>query len=439
MSAVPSNRIYSRHLIMGGCNPAQPHSYWGQVTPVLVESFRATGTPFDTIDCPLNKAEEQAAVERIVSSLPPLDPTTPILIVASAIDVEHGNCHPSAEAASVATLECPTDTSPFQSFAASLALNTSAVHLWIEDQPDVADFGQTAETSTSLRLIPNNLDGGRVMGVEYCSRTAQYSGDQRIALMYGTPNSVHGNDRIRGFLRATRDQCPQHTVVAEVYGNFNRSTAKELANGLFLVDSALTTVVCASDDMALGVIEAAAETRWRGTSGLLVVGYDNLEEIRPHVVSGTVPVSIDQLTRESSSGLPYTLGLAARRLATLLLTGPLSSARVTADLKLSVTDPTTIRTAVLPFVTNVQQVRVVDLLVLPNASLPVARPHHLSRRALPAHSSQPPDSPTPRVARLPQYVLSKILDNYDTATVPYNEGQCPRLERGRRLRDIDPL
>ena len=210
------------------------------------------------------------------------------------------------------------------------------------------------------------------------------------------------------------------------------STAKELANGLFLVDSALTTVVCANDDMALGVIEAAAETRWRGTSGLLVVGYDNLEEIRPHVVSGTVPVSIDQLTRESSSGLPYTLGLAARRLATLLLTGPLSSARVTADLKLSVTDPTTIRTAVLPFVTNVQQVRVVDLLVLPNASLPVARPHHLSRRALPAHSSQPPDSPTPRVARLPQYVLSKILDNYDTATVPYNEGQTtPRVSQQR--------
>ena len=47
----------------------------------------------------------------------------------------------------------------------------------------------------------------------------------------------------------------------------------------------------ANDGMALGTIDTALEARPIGTRGLLVMGYDNTDDIKPFLLAGIVPVT----------------------------------------------------------------------------------------------------------------------------------------------------
>ena len=55
--------------------------------------------------------------------------------------------------------------------------------------------------------------------------------------------------------------------------------------------------------MALGTIDTALEARPIGTRGLLVMGYDNTDDIKPFLLAGIVPV-----TRSISSPADQTTG-----------------------------------------------------------------------------------------------------------------------------------
>lgn len=59
--------------------------------------------------------------------------------------------------------------------------------------------------------------------------------------------------------------------------------AKEKASSLFLSDASISTFACANDNTAMGVIDAALDVRPVGTSGLLVIGYDNRAAIQDWV------------------------------------------------------------------------------------------------------------------------------------------------------------
>lgn len=51
------------------------------------------------------------------------------------------------------------------------------------------------------------------------------------------------------------------------------SQAKQVMRGLFISDPTITTIVCANDAMAIGVIEAAEEILPHGTTGLYISGF----------------------------------------------------------------------------------------------------------------------------------------------------------------------
>ena len=223
------------------------------------------------------------------------------------------------------------------------------VHLWIEVGPNVADFGLTDDTSTSITLSPNNYLGGQQAGLEFCKRTKD-SKPQRMVALYGDATAQHSTERIQGFVSALAQMCPKNEIIYYDYADWSRGKAKTKALSYFLSDATITSVVCANDGMALGVIDAAQAARPAGTSGVLIVGYDNTHDIRPWLSSGTVPVTVDQLAGLENDGLIFIAKVAGKQLSEMSTPEtPLTSTSVRAALGLA---SNKIESRVMPIVTN---------------------------------------------------------------------------------------
>lgn len=218
--------------------------------------------------CPMNKAEEAEAVAAILAQQDP-SVTEQTLIVAALLQPSH--CYPSAAGAPG---ECSAAGNDFSPFASSLSFGNRLVHLWIEVGPDVTSFGLGDANVTSLVFSPNNYDGGRLAGLEYCTR-AHTSRPQHILALYGDRTAAHSTARLAGFEDAIAEECPQHKVVSRDYADWSRSRANQVAASYFVSDGTISSVVCANDESstklrhqtlgrpALGPIGARMVHGWR--------------------------------------------------------------------------------------------------------------------------------------------------------------------------------
>ena len=336
-----------------GYNCTAAHDrYWLDLLNAAQASF-----DFDGVYCPMDKADENNAIDAIVRH--------------------------SETVAGDALLIAGIITSGADLFALPGTLELGMAHLWIEEGPPEGYFElHDLNVTTSLRFIQNNRLGGRLAGREFCRRTAT-SAPQTIALIYGSPDANHSYDRIHGFREyltssSADTACQRHRFAYEDFANnWGRETARDIAYALFLRDASITAVVAASDNMALGVLDAAQLARPSGAAGLLIASFDHSPTIEAEtwLQSGTFAVSIDPLIRYPETGLLFTLGRVINEIKVLAnnTSGATPrTAQVTAELRLDSADVTpTIESSVLPFAPNMEQYLLAELM---NAYDPRARP-----------------------------------------------------------------
>lgn len=242
-----------------------------------VEMYNAATSPeyalhFDNVACPANKAEEHLAIQNILNSAGQNDD---VLIVAGV--VQEGWCF-SANAADCIVSD---DADRFGPYAQSL--QRGMTHIWIEGGPAVVNGSNASVTSAlafyadgtlavSISLKANDFRGGELLGREFCRR-AELTAPQVVVALKGETGASHSDARIDGFGSYIAAHCSQHRIAYTRHANWQRDQAESIATSLFLSDSYITAFVCANDDMALGVLDAAS-SRPGGGGGLIVMGYD---------------------------------------------------------------------------------------------------------------------------------------------------------------------
>ena len=144
----------------------------------------------------------------------------------------------------------------------------------IENSIDIAKYGLDLGQHFVINLRPDNARGGRLIGKELC----RIAGDknQWIVLLYGADPAL--DLRVDLAIERFKEECPDSRLhVAHTRrGDWSAEQALTMFRSLFLIDSAITTVLCANDAMAAGVIKAAGELMDpRKASRLFVSGFDD--------------------------------------------------------------------------------------------------------------------------------------------------------------------
>ena len=328
---VRSGQFSSRHLVLPGCKPGCLSGTWPELFDVLVATFQ-----FDSAACVADRVEMKSTIDTIIAQAAPLQAEDPLMLVSSAMI-------PELCCTGTGGHECDIDGSSSYRFlhpyTSAFDAGEAVVNIFLNWNGASAFSGSGANLTQLpvVTLLPNNHDGGVVAARQFCIR-AQSSGPQRIAVIRGCYRSAIWEERMDGFEGELGTSCPQHQIVARrglgCDGSIDLHNATfDVAVNLMLLDTTITTFALSTDEMALGVIDAARLTRARGDSDILLVSvraaqygclglyrcsqlldpmasqvsFDNQPEIRRHVASGTVAVTIDWQVTESGTTTAHAL------------------------------------------------------------------------------------------------------------------------------------
>ncbi|MCQ4209419.1 LacI family DNA-binding transcriptional regulator [Streptomyces longispororuber] len=149
------------------------------------------------------------------------------------------------------------------------------------ESPAVDDF---LESGMPLVLLHRDVDGREVDRVLVddaagCRIVAEYlagHGHRRIALLAGHQDTSSGRERTRFFAAALDALGRPLDPALTRWGSHTHATG--LAHGLELLDAAEppTAVLCGSDIVAYGVLEAAHQRGLRVPEDLSVIGFDDI-------------------------------------------------------------------------------------------------------------------------------------------------------------------
>ncbi|MBC9784962.1 sugar ABC transporter substrate-binding protein [Heliobacterium chlorum] len=109
-------------------------------------------------------------------------------------------------------------------------------------------------------------------------------------ILEGIQGTDNGEQRKRGALRALGENKNVH-VIASQTGNWKIDEAYEVTAKLFQSHPNIGAIFCANDMMALGAIQYLEKTEKKG---VLVAGYDALDEAKKAIRAGKLAATIDQ-------------------------------------------------------------------------------------------------------------------------------------------------
>jgi LacI family transcriptional regulator len=135
-------------------------------------------------------------------------------------------------------------------------------------------------------------------------------GHKNIAFVNGAENAHVSKIRKMGYLEALKES---HLEIKEEYivtGDFTEEKAKQSIIPLLLNHPEITAVFCASDVMALGVLQAARELKLKVPEHLSIVGFDNI------LLSKYVSPALTTVGQ-----FPYKMGKAAAQMLIDLIEG----------------------------------------------------------------------------------------------------------------------
>jgi ribose transport system substrate-binding protein len=134
---------------------------------------------------------------------------------------------------------------------------------------------------------PDNAKGARLVG-DYLAKKLK-AGDE-VGIIEGVSTTTNAQQRTAGFKQAM--QAGGMKVVALQSGDWEIDKGNAVASQILNANPNIKALLCGNDNMALG---AVAAVRAAGKAGKVqVVGYDNINAIKPMLADGRVLATADQ-------------------------------------------------------------------------------------------------------------------------------------------------
>ena len=148
----------------------------------------------------------------------------------------------------------------------------------------------TAAASAGLQPISyvgaDNEAGGKLAGE---AMVEALGGKGKVAVLEGIRGADNAEARKRGFQSAVKGKLD---IVASESANWDTQQAYAKTQSLLAAHPDVQGVFCANDKMALGAIKAIREAGKNGK--IVVIGYDNIPDVKPYLKSGEMKATIDQ-------------------------------------------------------------------------------------------------------------------------------------------------
>lgn len=141
---------------------------------------------------------------------------------------------------------------------------------------------------------PDNRKGARLVG-DYLAQQKLKAGDQ-VGIIEGVPTTTNAQQRTAGFKDAM--QAAQMKIVSVQSGNWEIDKGNAVAASMLNEYPELKALLAGNDSMALGAVSAV---RAAGKTGQVqVVGYDNINAIKPMLKDGRVLATLDQAASQQA-------------------------------------------------------------------------------------------------------------------------------------------
>jgi LacI family transcriptional regulator len=151
-----------------------------------------------------------------------------------------------------------------------------------------------------VSFVPDDVQGAR-SAVQHLVT----AGRRRIAHITGSPHYRAAHDRAAGTLSALEEAQLPLACGQVLYGTWSQGWGRQAADIVLGTDPAVDAVVCGSDQIAAGFVEAVRERGHRVPDDIAVVGYDNWEvlstQTRPPLT--TVDMNLEDLGRTAAHHL----------------------------------------------------------------------------------------------------------------------------------------
>ena len=135
---------------------------------------------------------------------------------------------------------------------------------------------------------PDNRKGARLVG-EYLAKEKLKAGDQ-VGIIEGVSTTTNAQQRTAGFKDAM--EAAQIKIVSVQSGDWEIAKGNAVAASMLNAHPELKALLAGNDSMALGAVSAV---RAAGKAGQVqVVGYDNINAIKPMLKDGRVLATADQ-------------------------------------------------------------------------------------------------------------------------------------------------
>lgn len=151
-------------------------------------------------------------------------------------------------------------------------------------------FDAEVLASKNLRIPfvgPDNREGARLAG-EYLAKKLK-AGDE-VAIIEGLPGAFNGIQRRLGFEDAMK--AAGMKIVESHSAEWHTEKANQVVAAMIPARPNLKGILCANDNMALGAV-AALKAAGKADD-VLVVGFDNLSDVRKLIREGKMLATVDQ-------------------------------------------------------------------------------------------------------------------------------------------------
>jgi ribose transport system substrate-binding protein len=148
---------------------------------------------------------------------------------------------------------------------------------------------------------PNNRKGAKLVG-DYLAK--QLTAGDQVGIIEGVPTNTNAQQRTAGFKDAM--DAAQMKIVSTQSGNWEIDKGNAVASAMLNEYPNLKALLAGNDSMALGAVSAV---RAAGKAGKVqVVGYDNINAIKPMLKDGRVLATADQFAaRQAVFGIDTAL------------------------------------------------------------------------------------------------------------------------------------
>jgi ribose transport system substrate-binding protein len=150
------------------------------------------------------------------------------------------------------------------------------------------DDGALGEKGLTVPFVgPDNRKGAKLVG-DYLAK--QLKAGDKVGILEGVSTTFNAQQRTAGFQDAMK--AVGATVVGVQSGQWEMEKGNTVASAMLREHPDMKALLCGNDNMALGAV-AAVKTAGK-TGKVLVVGYDNINAVKPLLKDGKLLATADQ-------------------------------------------------------------------------------------------------------------------------------------------------